>query len=244
MHGEETVNLAVEAFMHNLDTCRLQLVSIGFAFVSQHHEAQHDTLPDLLERLLPGAYVFGCSAQSILAGATEVEEQPGLALLAGKLPGVALHPFSFEAGDIPAAEAPAENWHEHLGLAKERTRGIVLLGDPFTGEPETTIHGLDLAFPGCTKVGGIASGGNSPGACALFAGERVQRSGTIGLAFEGDLALDSIVAQGCRPVGQPMFVTRCEGNLVAELDGKEPCSVSPPAPPAHQRRRCTSIVTS
>ena len=31
-----------------------------------------------------------------------------------------------------------------------------------------------------------------------------------------------VVAQGCRPIGDPMFVTSAHENLIRELDGRSP----------------------
>jgi len=40
------------------------------------------------------------------------------------------------------------------------------------------------------------------------------------MAVTGNVVLDPIVAQGCRPIGKPMKVTDCKKNLIAALDGK------------------------
>jgi small ligand-binding sensory domain FIST len=50
--------------------------------------------------------------------------------------------------------------------------------------------------------------------------EEVFSDGAIGVALTGNVALDTIVAQGCRPVGELMQVTGCDGNILYELDGK------------------------
>jgi small ligand-binding sensory domain FIST len=50
----------------------------------------------------------------------------------------------------------------------------------------------------------------------------VSRFGLVGVGLSGDLQLDAIVAQGCRPIGHPMFVTRCKDGLLLELDGRPP----------------------
>jgi small ligand-binding sensory domain FIST len=34
------------------------------------------------------------------------------------------------------------------------------------------------------------------------------------------VVVDTVVAQGCRPVGELMQVTSCAGNMVYELDGR------------------------
>ena len=75
------------------------------------------------------------------------------------------------------------------------------------------------------RSGGLASGGSGPGQNALWAGERVQRVGAVGVAMTGDIAVDTIVAQGCRPIGDPMPMTRADGHVVRELGGKAPVAV-------------------
>ena len=74
-------------------------------------------------------------------------------------------------------------------------------------------------FPASTKIGGLASGSRQVGGTALYLGDRVYHSGAITLALTGDIQVDAIVAQGCRPVGEPMFITASHENLVREIDG-------------------------
>jgi small ligand-binding sensory domain FIST len=38
----------------------------------------------------------------------------------------------------------------------------------------------------------------------------------------GNIAMEVLVAQGCRPIGRPMRVTQCERNILKELDGENP----------------------
>ncbi|TMQ05605.1 MAG: hypothetical protein E6J90_48565, partial [Deltaproteobacteria bacterium] len=103
--------------------------------------------------------------------------------------------------------------------------GLLVLVDPFSGHAQRLIDGLDDAFPRAPKFGGLVSGGRVPGGDWLFADGEAFRSGVVGVAFTGDLAIDTIVAQGCRPIGAPMVVTRGEGNLILELDHQPPLDV-------------------
>jgi small ligand-binding sensory domain FIST len=84
---------------------------------------------------------------------------------------------------------------------------------------------LDEGLPGATAVGGLASGAESPGSNALWLGDALRRDGVVGVALRGALRIDCVVAQGCRPIGQPMFVTRCRGALLEEVDGRRPLDV-------------------
>src|SRR5262249_14894102 len=95
----------------------------------------------------------------------------------------------------------------------------------FTFDAGTLVSGLDLGYPRGRKVGGLASGGQQPGGNALWAGGQTHRTGAIAIALNGDIAVDTIVAQGCRPIGVPMPVTRCQRNLLLEIGGKKPTDV-------------------
>jgi small ligand-binding sensory domain FIST len=71
----------------------------------------------------------------------------------------------------------------------------------------------------------MASGARSPGGNVLWAGTHAVRGGAVGVALRGDVIVDTVVAQGCRPIGVPMSVTRCRNNFLLELDGKPPVQV-------------------
>jgi small ligand-binding sensory domain FIST len=82
------------------------------------------------------------------------------------------------------------------------------------------MQGLDYAFAKSVKLGGLASGGNRGGMNALFCDDKVYRTGAVCAALSGNVQVDSVVAQGCRPIGHPMRVTKCLDNFLIELDGE------------------------
>jgi small ligand-binding sensory domain FIST len=76
--------------------------------------------------------------------------------------------------------------------------------------------------PDLTVVGGLASAGSGPGGNSLVLDGDVHRDGAVGLALP---PLRAVVSQGCRPVGDPMVVTRSQtapggGGFLLELAGK------------------------
>ena len=58
------------------------------------------------------------------------------------------------------------------------------------------------------------------GGNALYLADKIYDNGLIGIALSGDIELDTIVAQGCRPIGKPMKITECQDTLLKEIDGK------------------------
>jgi small ligand-binding sensory domain FIST len=81
---------------------------------------------------------------------------------------------------------------------------------------------LDRLFPRSVKIGGLASGARQPGGNLLWAGGEAAHGGAVALALEGEIAIDTIVAQGCKPIGLPLFVTNGRGHVIRELDGRRP----------------------
>jgi small ligand-binding sensory domain FIST len=192
---------------------------LAVVFVSHHHSAAFDRVPGIVAEHLGPAVAIGCSAGGIIGGGREIEQRPGLSITAAVLPDVTLRPFHLGADALPAPQDRAA-WERITGVAEAEHPHFLLLPDPFSFEPEPFVRALDSVYPSSRKVGGLASGGRQAGNNALFLGARVYRSGLVGVAFTGNIEVETVVAQGCRPIGQPMFITKCQGNLLWELDGQ------------------------
>ena len=189
------------------------------AFLSPHHADAYEALPAAVHAAFPGALLFGCSAAGVIGAGHEVEARPALSLTAAALPGVTLAPLGFD--DAPTGS----DWRARVGIRAEDDPQFLLLCDPFSCDADALVTGLDGAYPRGRKVGGVASGGTRPSENVLWAGELTQRGGAVGVAMTGDIAVDTIVAQGCRPIGEPMAITRADGHVIRELGGKEPVAV-------------------
>jgi len=193
---------------------------LAVVFVSEHFRHVCELIPSLIYEHLNPEVLIGCTAGGVIGGATEVEHQPAISLTAAVLPFVTLSPFHCEETDTPGVKDEIKKWEDLVGITTGESPDFILLPDPFTFDPDKFIQGLDNAFPKAHKIGGLASGGRVPGSNALFMNREVFNSGIVGLGLSGNLEIDSIVAQGCRPVGSPMFVTKCHRNTIIEIDGR------------------------
>ena len=200
-----------------LEGCAPDLVLL---FVSPHHD--YGAACEGIAGAWPAASLLGCSARSVIGAGREVEDAPGLALAAAQLPGVEISCFHRRNDELPDPNAGPRPWREGLALGDGAEPSFLLLADPFTCDPQCLIDGLDASFPRAAKIGGLASAGDEAGQNALFLGRRVHREGVVGAALCGNVQLDTIVAQGCRPIGNPMFVTRAQENVLFEVDGMPP----------------------
>ncbi len=179
-------------------------------------------LPLLSERLhgaLGGGVLLGCTARSVIGGGREIEGRPALSLMAARLPQVSVRPIRVGGDGFPRG---TDAWCDAFDIDVAARPHFVLLADPFSSHVEALVQQLDGDFPGAVSIGGLASGSDRPGGNALLLEQRIHSDGLVGVALWGNLVVDGVVAQGCRPIGEPMFVTRCRGQLLTELDGQPP----------------------
>jgi small ligand-binding sensory domain FIST len=211
-----------DAIRQDMDGLDPDLVVV---FVSPHHEASYDDLPLLVRQEFGTGMLLGCSGTGIIGDGREIEDRPAVSITAAHLPDVNLLPFHLDAGDLPDADAAPDSWEIPLNTRRDREPDFLLLSDPFSMPMDRLLAGLDYAFPDGVKAGGLASGGAQPGSNALFLREGVHRSGVVGLSLQGAISVDTIVAQGCRPIGLPIRVTACSANVILGLDDRGPLEV-------------------
>lgn len=199
---------------------------VVFVFFGSAHAPQIDLVRDRLGVAFAGASVIGCSAGGVIGGDREHESARGFSLAGARLENATVSPFHLEAGGLPSPDAGPTVWHDLLSVQASDSPSFVVVADPYSFPTQTLVAGLDFAYAGAATVGGLASGATGPGDQILLLGDQVFRSGAVGLAFTGDVELVPAVAQGCRPIGPVLTVTKCEENLVRELDGRPALEVA------------------
>ena len=211
---------AVREASLTLMTGRDRPPDLVLAFVSPHHAANYAKIPGwVFECLQPGTFA-GCSAAGVIGGGRELENREALSLTAAWLPGSHVSLAFLE--QVP--EQP-EIWPALLDLTRSDLSCLITLVDPYSFDAEGMLDSLDRAFPATGKLGGLVSGGADNRAPALFAGSDVHREGALVIALSGDWDLRTVVAQGCRPIGEPYIVTRARGNVIRELNAGKPAEV-------------------
>lgn len=194
-------------------------------FASTDLAAVGDEIPARLHARFPGAVIVGSSGAGVIGAGHEEEDLPALALVAAHLPGVQLSTFQIGTLGLPAPSATPQEWHTTLGIPSDGSPTFLIFADPYTCDGNALLAGMDRAYPGSVKVGGFASGGRGAGRTRLYLNGNIWRNGAVGVALKGKLRVDTIVAQGCRPIGPPMLVTRCDGTVLLELNQRKPLEV-------------------
>jgi small ligand-binding sensory domain FIST len=194
---------------------------LGLVFISSAYASEYSRLMPLLREQLSVPVIIGCGGSGIIGmnshGETqEIEGEPALSLSLAHLPDVQVQAFHIPGDGLPDLDSPPNTWVDLIGVPPQEEPHFVLLADPFSAINDL-LQGLDFAYPGSSKVGGMTSAGAMGVQSALFCNYKLYREGTVGVALSGNIVLETIVAQGCRPIGQTYQVTACERNIVLEL---------------------------
>lgn len=192
---------------------------LSFIFVSHHHRGAFHELATQVQERLNSKVLLGCAAESVAGGELEIENEPAMSLWSAALPGADLLPFHLEFERTPDGIV-SSGWPPEFEKPQNEVRAIFLLGEPFSTAIEPIIERLETDLPGVPLIGGMASGGRGPGENALFLNGEHVGFGGVGVMVQGGPQIESVVSQGCRPIGQNFIVTKAEDNLVQELGGK------------------------
>ncbi|MGA1285352.1 MAG: FIST signal transduction protein [Prochlorothrix sp.] len=199
---------------------------LGLLFVSSAFASEYSRVMPLLRQKLELPYLLGCGGGGIigrdaLGGVQEVEEAAAISLSLARLPEVTIEPFWVQDEDLPDPDSSPQAWMDCLGLSApaspEEQVYFVLMVDPYSVRSDELLQGLDFAYPGAVKVGGLASGRPQQREGGLFFQDRYCGEGTIGIALRGKICLKTIVAQGCRPIGSVLRVTEAKRNVLTQV---------------------------
>lgn len=219
---EESSDAAATQVMREAQDGLSAGIDLAFVFFTAHHREAAERMVERLWLELDPQCLIGCSAEGVIGGDREIERSPGISLLVASAPGVRLHPFHVAGEDAwRDLLSDGQALRERFGAGDE-TRALIAFGDPFTTPIAQLFRSLDEELPGLPMIGGMASGARRPGENVLLRNDEAYDQGMVGVSFSGSVEVETIVSQGCRPIGKPMVVTRSHENVIDQLGGKPP----------------------
>jgi small ligand-binding sensory domain FIST len=174
-------------------------------FVTPHHAGALEDAAAAVRAVLSPTVLLGCAGVAVLGVRHEVEDEAGVSLWAGRFGPV--RGFSSLAGGAVPVDVPFA------------PQAMVLLADPFTFDAAGFFDAVSERWPGLPVVGGFASAARGPGGNRLVLDGAVSVDGAVGALLGPGASIETVVSQGCRPIGNPYVVTKAERNVVYELAG-------------------------
>jgi small ligand-binding sensory domain FIST len=183
-----------------------------------------------------------CTAQSMLGDTelTQLVTVVGGGIVGGgqEVEDPARHSMSFFGGFLPAnstvdIERIFNNEDEVCAsdASKDHVNSYLVFADPYSTKVESVLQHCNketTSIPSITSPPACGSGNIVAGAVTVAAhkqqstlavGNRVLTPGAlIRISFSGNLGVQVVVSQGCRPVGPTYRVTKINGPAILELD--------------------------
>lgn len=200
---------------------------LALAFISGHH-THAAQMAAALGASLTARISLGCTAESVIGRDEEIENEDTVSVVAACLPGTQVTGFAIAADDWPEALSDPETFRARFGTGPE-PKLFILLADPFTSPMDDVLAMFNAAYPGVPIVGGMASAANamrqsdSSFSDVLFLSQghpsgQQSQGGAVGVALAGEIEIDVVVSQGCRPIGRPLTVTQAQRNILITLE--------------------------
>ena len=115
---------------------------------------------------------------------------------------------------MPPSTGCAQLLFEVFGPGSAR-RPRTFPADPF-------LQTLAEEVPGLPVIGGMVSGSRGRGGSRLLLDGAMVADGAVGALIGPGVEVETLVSQGCRPVGVPYVVTGGHGQFISELAGRTP----------------------
>lgn len=189
------------------------------AFANWREPGRWISLVKKLKSLAGTGTVVGCSAYGVLTELTEIEERPGVAVMA--VAGLEDHflPFilpNLQENNYRAGFALAESLEE-AGIDSPLT---FLFPDAFSFQHGPFFDGFESRRGFLSLVGGLASEDEGKQKTWQWLGDQISFDAISGVAFGGNLEFEMGITQSCQPLGEPVQVTRAQGNVIFEIEGR------------------------
>jgi small ligand-binding sensory domain FIST len=187
---------------------------LAMVFVTPPHAGALEDVAGAVRQVLHPSVLIGCASESIVGCGQEIEGSAAVSLWAGRVGPVL--PIGLQAR--PTREGVAfDGLPDALAFPPS---ALLLLGDPYSFPADEFFATLASRFPALPVVGGMASGARGRGGSRLVLDETVVVEGAVGAFLGAGPRIDTIVSQGCRPIGSPFVVTDGEGQFIRALAGK------------------------
>lgn len=194
-------------------------IDLAFIFVSPHWREELAAIGQAIGKQFDIQCLLGCTGESIVGRGQEVEGEPAISVLLARLPGATLLPMHLQFERSPEGGAIV-GWHDALQSDWPQHCTFLMLGEPFSFPADILLERFNEDRAGTIVVGGMASGGTSPGDNHLLLDAQNHREGAVAVMIHGGANIRTVVSQGCRPIGSHFVITKAEQNVIHELGGQ------------------------
>ncbi len=183
----------------------------AFVFLSSDYLLKLEEFADIVRVDGHVVELVGCTSLGRAFNGAERESGSGFSLLAVHAPEVRVMITELSQEQLEGT-APATKLDPNV----REPNGWIGFLNPFGLSVEQFLIEWNSRFPGIPMAGGLASGVDEN--MAVFRNNTIVPGLALGL--EGPLSIVAGVSPGCRPIGEPLTVTRADKNVVYSLGSR------------------------
>ena len=214
-----TVQAVEEAASQAMGRAGISRADLAIIFFTADHAAHPRDIVATLIGSVGTDCVVGCSAAGVLTGDGEIEGSGGVAVLVVASDAIIGRPFIFEP--LRGNEANlGVSFGEFVAKARDHQRLMILLPDTYNGNPQPLIQSMAEKAGFCPVIGAGSTENGVAGATFQLCGDKVASNSVAGAYLSGEFKVHVDITQGCQPISEPMMITKAEGNLIYEIDGR------------------------
>ncbi len=189
--------------------------TLALAFLSPGYTPHLAEFQEIVAVHGHAAVVCGCTGSGLIGTGREAEMTEGFSLLFLRLPEARMRAVSLSQADVESSTGDSF-WREKAGAS---AAAWLTFANPFCFDADTWLREWNRAFPGIPMLGGLASGPRGDEDVTVFGPTIGETSDALAIALDG-VRLETVVSQGCRPIGEPLPVTRADEHLLFELGSR------------------------
>lgn len=192
---------------------------LAVLFVAPFPPYDVEAIHQQIEKKIKVRNFLSCTCAGIIGNQHEIEGLPSAVLMLARLPDVEIRPFYLDQNQLDELKSP-EDFYKFFEVYPNEKPNFLVLPDPFLMDANQFLYLINQAYPKCSVVGGLASGASQPRENVLMINKEIYQEGLAGVILTGNIAIETVVSQGCRPVGNTFIVTKAEENVIHELAGR------------------------
>ena len=193
--------------------------TFALVFCSAECAAQADDLMEIVQIYGHVPTVLGCTGTGLIAGSCEIENDPGVTIALYRFPNTTAH-----AHHIPASclieNSRRDQIRRHLPDDDVDINAWLLFASSESIGNESWLPAWDLATQGSVTIGGFGSSSQENPVTHLFINGKTYTGGAVALGLQGEVTIEPLLSQGCRPIGSPWIVTEADYNVIHKIGNR------------------------
>ena len=195
-------------------------VDLAFVFATPEYEPYFADILEIVQIHCQAPHVVGGTGNSLVSQGFEYEHSEGVSVSLHRLPGGTVDSFELAASE-DGSFPDFDDERVLKELEEKAPNGFVVFADPFSTHPENILVEFNRRFPGIPVMGGLACGTREVSKTTLFLNHRPINRGAVGVAIGGEVIIESLISQGCQPVGDSFIITSAEKNILEGIANRK-----------------------